>query len=181
MPPRVLSSSAADSVVSSALARGVGGGVNAAITPGDKFFVSARMVLNRGELNAVASSRTLTAKFNGITRNVSRVGVAMLRRLWTPWKTGASRSSWVIDRVGERGAPGSLATRLVIRNPTPWTKYVHKAGTPRSRKLYKQVVPVVVDRMKAELTKDLTRPDFARLLKAQMVSTAFSTPTGRRR
>lgn len=182
MAPRVLGASAADSIVTAAIRRGVGGDVNGAITPGDRFLVSARMVLSRGELDAVASSRTLTAKFNGITRNVSRVGVAMLRRLWTPWRTGASRSSWSIERVGERGAPGSLATRLVITNPTPWTKYVHVAGTPRSRKLYKRVVPEVVDRMKAELARDLTRPDFARALKATMVSTAFGTPgAGRRR
>lgn len=179
---RVLGASAADSIVTAAIRRGVGGDVNAAITPGDRFFVSARMVLSRGELDAVASSRTLTAKFNGITRNISRAGVAMLRRLWTPWRTGASRSSWRIDRVGERGAPGSLATRLVITNPTPWTKYVHVAGTPRSRKLYKQVVPAVVDRMRAELARDLTQPGFTRALKAQMVSTAFGTPAaGRRR
>ena len=182
MAPRTLSAAAADSIVTAALERGVGGSVNAAVTPGDKFFVSARMVLTRGELDAVASSRTLTAKFNKITYNVSRVGVALLKRLWTPWRTGASRSSWRVDRVGERGAPGSLATRLVITNPTPWTKYVHKAGTPRRKKLYREVVPEAVDRMKAELTRDLTAPAFAAALKAAMVSTAFGTPgAGRRR
>lgn len=182
MAPRTLSASAADSIVTAALERGVGGSVNAAVTPGDKFFVSARMVLTRGELDAVASSRTLTAKFNKITYNVSRVGVALLKRLWTPWRTGASRSSWRVDRVGERGAPGSLATRLVITNPTPWTKFVHKAGTPRRKKLYREVVPEAVDRMKAELTRDLTAPDFTRALKASMLSTAFATPgVGRRR
>lgn len=182
MAPRTLSASAADSIVTAALERGVGGSVNAAVTPGDKFFVSARMVLTRGELDAVASSRTLTAKFNRITYNVSRVGVALLKRLWTPWRTGASRSSWRVDRVGERGAPGSLATRLVITNPTPWTKYVHKAGTPRRKKLYREVIPQAEERMRTELTRDLTAPDFTRALKASMLSTAFATPgVGRRR
>lgn len=182
MAPRTLSASAADSIVTAALERGVGGSVNAAVTPGDKFFVSARMVLTRGELDAVASSRTLTAKFNKITYNVSRVGVALLKRLWTPWRTGASRSSWRVDRVGERGAPGSLATRLVITNPTPWTKYVHKAGTPRRKKLYREVIPQAEEQMRTELTRDLTAPDFTRALKAAMVSTAFATPgVGRRR
>lgn len=173
MAPRILPRASANRLLASLLDRGVGGDINGAITAGDGYFVSARMVLDRRQLDAIAANRDLSAKFARIVENIRRLGVVRLRKMTRPWRTGLFRSSWQIDKVAERGAPGSLRTRLVIRNEAPYARWVHEAG--RRQTVARQIVPVVTAEMKRELTSDLTAPAFASALKRSILSQSTLT------
>ena len=132
--------------------------------------LSATLLLNRDELDAVAANRELRTALNRILRNLARVmeqrGKRDIRRL-DLIRTGLllSATKGVVFSDGGR----SFNTAFGLENKAPYARYVHPKGR-KGRRLVDNEWRVLANQMGDELIQDLLRllmPKIERVLRAR--------------
>jgi hypothetical protein len=122
---------------------------------GDGLALNAAMLLNATELARATTDRTLRAAINRIMRNAAKRAIDKVRALSRPtYETGAFMSNWAadLDDVG-----GGLKLRMSLRNPVPYSLYVHRKGTRRDKTVVNTyVIPYVREQLQREIIEDLS-------------------------
>jgi hypothetical protein len=122
---------------------------------GEGLGLNASLLLSAGELARATTDRTLRAALNRIMRAAAKRALDKLRAFSRPtYRTGTFMSNWSVDL---EDVGGGLRLMVDFSNPTPYAKYVHRAGTPRSRTVVNTyVVPYIKEQLQRELVEDLS-------------------------
>jgi hypothetical protein len=130
-------------------------GAPAPVTGGDGLSLNASLLLNAAELARATTDRTLRAAINKIMRNAAKRALDKVRALSRPtYETGAFMSNWAVD-LADVG--GGLKLRMSLRNPVPYSLYVHRKGTGPTRTVVNTyVIPYVREQLQREIIEDLS-------------------------
>ena len=129
--------------------------------------VTASVFIDRTSWRAVEGQRTLRAVVNKVFVNAAARLLERARKVSKPtYKTGLFLSAWRVDR--EPVEDIAFPSRLVLRNPTPYASYVHRAGESRRQTVAKVYIPPEVYAVAGELVQDIDRvkPQIAQAVKA---------------